>query len=196
MMESYAAFYGVDNDNKVKKLAYSKLQAASRDTGKLQGAMTSVPAAMQNDPNFKQASKKFFQNEVSDTASQYNINAGKFFDGGAQGKITAENTVGDKFQGVQDRIVPGNMDGERYNKDNAAFFGEDAELRSQGSAYQANQAVFFGGEKKTGGFKITANAGVTQNGPAVNTNSGVYRKDAAAFYGNDKFEVESQGTQF
>lgn len=60
MMESYAAFYGVDNDNKVKKLAYSKLQAASRDTGKLQGAMTSVPAAMQNDPNFKQASKKFF----------------------------------------------------------------------------------------------------------------------------------------
>lgn len=88
------------------------------------------------------------------------------------------------------------MEGERYQRDNAAFFGEDIEVRSQGSAYQANAAVFFGGEKPSGGFKINAKAGVTQNGAAVNTKSGVYRKDAAAFYGDDKFEVESQGTQF
>ena len=106
------------------------------------------------------------------------------------------NTIGANFQGVQDRIVPANMEGERYQRDNAAFFGEDAEVRSQGSAFQANQAVFFGGEKPKGGFKITATGGNTQTGPAVNTKSGVYRRDAAAFYGDDKFEVESQGTQF
>ena len=86
------------------------------------------------------------------------------------------------------------MEGERFQKDNAAFFGEDVEVRSQGSAYQANAAVFFGGEKPNAGFKITATAGNQATGPVVNTKSGVYKKDAAAFFGDDKFEVESQGT--
>ena len=40
------------------------------------------------------------------------------------------------------------------------------------------------------------NAGAAQTGAQVNTKSGIYRKDAAAFYGDDKFEVESLGTQF
>lgn len=88
------------------------------------------------------------------------------------------------------------MEGERFQRDNAAFFGEDVEVRSQGSAFQANKAVFFGGEKPQAGFKIAAKAGTTQTGPNVNTKSGIYRKDAAAFFGDDKFEVESQGTQF
>ena len=93
--------------------------------------------------------------------------------------------------------MPANMEGERFQKDNAAFFGEEAKVRSQGSAFQANQAVFFGGERPTGGFKITATAGAGQSsGPAVNTKSGVFKKNQAAFYGDDKFEVESQGTQF
>ena len=52
---------------------------------------------MRNDPSFKLAQKRFFQNDVSDTASQYNAAANKFFDGGAQGKLNAENTIGDKF---------------------------------------------------------------------------------------------------
>lgn len=127
---------------------------------------------------------------MSDTASQYQAAANKFFDGGNQGKINPANTIGDKFQKIQDHIVPGNMEGERYQKDQAAFFGEEAEVRSQGSAFQANQAVFFGGERPTAGFKITATAGANQ-GPTVNTKSGVFKKDAAAFYGDDKFEVES-----
>ena len=42
------------------------------------------------------------------------MNAGKFFDGGAQGKLNPGNTVGNNFQAVQDRIVPANMEGERY----------------------------------------------------------------------------------
>ena len=88
------------------------------------------------------------------------------------------------------------MDGERFKRDTANFYGEDAEARSTGSHFKANQATFFGGDKPKQGFKITANAGGTASGAQVNTKSGMYRKDAAAFYGDDKFEVESQGTQF
>ena len=50
------------------------------------------------------------------------------------------------------------MEGERYRGDQARFFGEDAEVRSTGSAFAANQAVFFGGEKPKGGVKIQAAA--------------------------------------
>ena len=35
-----------------------------------------------------------------------------------------------------------------------------------------------------------------QTSVQANTKGGMYRKDAAAFYGDEKFEVESQGTQF
>ena len=94
---------------------------------------------------------------------------------------------------MQDRIVPANMEGERYRGDQARFFGEEAEVRSTGSAFMANQAVFFGGDKPKGGVKIQA-AAQTQTGAQVNQKSGLYKRDAAAFYGDDKFEVESQGT--
>ncbi len=50
-------------------------------------------------------------------------------------------------------------------------------------------------DKGQTGFKIQAKT-QTQAGPTVNAKSGLYRKDAAAFHGDDKFEVESQGTQF
>lgn len=120
----------------------------------------------------------------------------KFFDNGNGGKVNVQDTIGDKFQGVQNRIVPANMEGERFQRDQAKFFGEDAETRSQGSVYQANTAAFYGTDKAATGFKIQASQGVTQTGPAVNTKSGMFKKDAAAFYGHDKFEVESQGTQF
>ena len=85
------------------------------------------------------------------------------------------------------------MEGELYRGDQAKFFGEDAEVRSTGSAFQANQAVFFGGEKPKVGIKIQA-AAATHTGAQVNTKSGMYKKNAAAFYGDDRFEVESQGT--
>lgn len=116
--------------------------------------MQAVANDAKNDPAFKHSMKRFFQNEVSDTASQYNAAANKFFDGGHQGKVTAENTIGGKFTGVQDRIVPNKMDGERYQVDLARFHGEEAEVRSQGSVFQANKQVFFTGEKPMPGFKI------------------------------------------
>ena len=155
--------------------------------------MQGVSQEMRNDPQFKQAQKRFFQNDVSDTASQFNAAQAKFFDGGANGRLNAANTVGDKFQNVQDCIVPAN--GQRYNNDKAAFFGADADARSTGSAFMANTAAFYGQEKPKPGFSIKAGAAAPQTSN-VNAKSGVFRKDAAAFYGDDKFEVESQGTQF
>ena len=86
------------------------------------------------------------------------------------------------------------MDGERYQKDNANFHGEEAEVRSTGSVFHANKAAFFVGDKPRGGFKITATIGLAQTGPTVDIKSGVYRKNAAAFYDDEKFEIESQGT--
>ena len=72
MMNSYKAFYGVDDsDNKVSKLSYNKLYQASRQPGGTTDPMATVPKDMRQDPGFKQAQKRFFQNEVSDTASQY-----------------------------------------------------------------------------------------------------------------------------
>ena len=153
---------------------------------------------MRQDAAFKQAQKRFFQNEVSDTASQYNLNAGKFFDNGsaAGGKPDPAKTLGATFQGVQDRVVPANMDGDRFKRDTAAFVGDDYEARSTGSVFQANKAAFFGEEKPKAGFKIAATKGVSGQQANINTKSGLYKKDEANFYGADKFEVESQGTQF
>jgi len=41
-----------------------------------------------------------------------------------------------------------------------------------------------------------ATAGAAQRGPTVNAKSGAFRKDAAAFFGDEKYEVSSQGTAF
>ena len=122
--------------------------------------MQNVPSNMREDPAFKQAQKRFFQNEVSDTASQYNLNASKFFDNGNQAKPNPANTIGEKFQGVQDRIVPANANGEHYKRDQAKFTGDDFEARSTGSIFQANKAAFYGEDKPQPGFKIAATGGV------------------------------------
>ena len=90
--------------------------------------------------------------------------------------------------------MPANMEGDRYQRDTAKFFGEEQAARSTGSVFNANKAAFYGEEKAQTGFKIQA-AAQTQAGPAVNTKSGTYKKDAAAFYG-DKWEASSQGTNF
>lgn len=97
MMESYAAFYGVDGDPKVSKLSYNKLYQASRERGGSKDPLDKVDKTVRDDPAFKQAQKRFFQNEVSDTASQYNAAAAKFYDGGETGKLNPGNTIGQKF---------------------------------------------------------------------------------------------------
>ena len=86
------------------------------------------------------------------------------------------------------------MEGDRYQRDTAKFFGQEQDARSTGSVFHANKAAFFGEEKKTG-FQIAAPA-QTQAGPTVNTKSGVFKKDTAGFYGADKWEASSQGTNF
>ncbi len=158
MMESYAAFYGAEDDPKVSKLSYNKLYQASRERNTSKDPLQKVDQTVREDPAFKQAQKRFFQNEVSDTASQYNAAAAKFYDGGASGKLNPGNTIGNKFQGVQDQIVPANMEGERYKVDQAKFYGDEAEVRSQGSVFQANKQAFYGQDKGTTGFKIQAKA--------------------------------------
>ena len=60
MMESYAKFYGADEDPKVNKLSYNKLYQASRDRGGSKDPMKGVPTTVKEDPNFKQAQKRFF----------------------------------------------------------------------------------------------------------------------------------------
>ena len=109
--------------------------------------MQTVAKETREDPAFKQNQKRFFQNEVSDTSSQFNAAQAKFFDGGNTGKVNPANTIGDKFKNVQNRIVPTNMDGERFKRDQAVFFGEEAEIRSTGSAFMANKQAFYGQEK-------------------------------------------------
>ena len=195
MIESYANFYGVDDDPKVNKLSYNKLYQASREKGGIQDPLKNVSSQVKNDPDFAHAQKKFFQGDVSDTASQYQKATQKFFDSGVEGRVDPGQTLGNKFTNVQDRIEPANMNGERYKNDTARFFGEAAETKSQGSAFEANKAAFYTGERQAVGFKVKPTAGVTA-GVAVNQKSGLYKKDAAAFYGDDKFEIESQGTQF
>ncbi len=97
MMESYAAFYGAEDDPKVSKLSYNKLYQASRERNTSKDPLQKVDQTVREDPAFKQAQKRFFQNEVSDTASQYNAAAAKFYDGGASGKLNPGNTIGNKF---------------------------------------------------------------------------------------------------
>ena len=60
MMESYAKFYGCEDDAKVAKLSYTKLQQASREQGKPKDAMANIPQNMRQDPTFKTAQMKFF----------------------------------------------------------------------------------------------------------------------------------------
>ena len=94
---------------------------------------------------------------------------------------------------MQQGIVP--TDGDRFKRDKAVFFGDEADpaRSTSGSIFKANQAAFYGEDKPKTTFKIEASKGA-QKASNVNVKSGVFRKDAAGFFGDDKFEVESQGT--
>ena len=69
MVDSYAAFYGCEDDKKVSKLTYNKLYQASRERKPVADPSKNVPKDMLNDPAFKHSQKVFFQEKVSDTAS-------------------------------------------------------------------------------------------------------------------------------
>lgn len=160
MIESYAKFYGVEDDPKVSKLSYTKLQQASRDRSNSVDPAKKIPNDMLKDPAFKQAQKRFFQDHVSDTSSQYNLATAKFFGAGPgkAEKIEPSKTLGNSFQNVQSRVVPTNMNGERFQNDTSKFFGNDAEVKSQGSIFEQNKNAFFG-QSNPKGFKIEGGNG-------------------------------------
>lgn len=60
------------------------------------------------------------------------------------------------------------MEGENFKRDAAHFYGEASEVRSQGSAFEANKAAFFAGERPNAGFKVKATGGITGKDVAVN----------------------------
>lgn len=92
-----------------------------------------------------------------------------------------------------------------YNANTAKFFGaNDATKTNVGGKFGAVQAKINPDAEK---FKMSAAAfageayqpPVIRESPRkepVNTNTGLYKKDAKKFYGVDKAETESQGSQF
>ena len=98
--------------------------------------MKGVPAHLQKDAQFKNAQKRFFQGDVSETSSQYGRATAAFFDNGGQKMSDPAAAMGNKFTSIQNNIVPANMEGERFKNDTSKFFvGDDAEIRSTGSVF-------------------------------------------------------------
>ena len=98
---------------------------------------------------------------------------------------------GDLFKAVQDSVCfsTTKLAAENHHLDNNA-------------RYQMDKAVFFGDDKpKNEVVGLGARAKTTKPCERnINNNlmkqSGLYRKDRAAFFDDQKFEVSSQGTQF
>ena len=111
---------------------------------------------MKNDSKFAKDSKVFFGGDVEDSKSAYGRAANAFYDQGSTSgaRMDPQKTLGGKFENVQDRIVPANMNSELYKRDQAGFVGEEMELRSTGSVYQNNLKRFHGVDTETAKFKI------------------------------------------
>ncbi len=75
--EDYAKFYGI-NDRDAQKIDFNKLYQASKESRGISQPVN-IPSEIKNHPDFKKNQKKFFGLEVSDTQSEYNRNAAKFF---------------------------------------------------------------------------------------------------------------------
>lgn len=191
--QDYGVFFGVE-ERDAAKLDYNKLYQASREVPKGQGQ--GVMAAQMKDSKFAKDSKVFFGGDADDSKSAYGRAANAFYDQGAgAARMDPQKTLGGKFENVQDRIVPGNMQSELYKRDQADFVGEQMELRSTGSVYQNNLKRFHGLDTETAKFKIESKPMVEKK-MSVNDKSGTYKKDQANFHGQDRAETESQGTHF
>jgi hypothetical protein len=82
-------------------------------------------AAQMKDSKFAKDSKVFFGGDADDSKSAYGRAANAFYDQGAgAARMDPQKTLGGKFENVQDRIVPGNMQSELYKRDQADFVGE------------------------------------------------------------------------
>ena len=87
------------------------------------------------------------------------------------------------------------MSSELYNRNQGNFVGEEIEIKSNGSIFNNNLKRFHGLDTETAKFKIDAKPSAQQQ-TTVNMKSSLYKKDEAAFHGTDKFEKESQNTEF
>lgn len=186
-------FFGLD-PKETAKLDYNKLYQASRESNGKRLHPDQIPAEVKAHPEFKQNMKKFYGVEQSETQSNYNNAANRFYDvTDHKERLNPKNTINEKFQNVQDNVEI-NKGSEQYKRNNAAFHGQDFEVKSQGSVFQKNLHAFHGHEMKQD-YRI-APAAQTQSALQVNTNSGHYKKDAAAFYNTKHCESESQGSVF
>ena len=87
------------------------------------------------------------------------------------------------------------MGSELYNRNQGNFIGEEIEVKSNGSIWKNNLQRFHGLDTETAKFKIGAQPSA-QHQSTVNMKSSLYKKDEAAFHGTDKYEKESQNTEF
>lgn len=73
-----------------------------------------IPAEVKAHPEFKQNMKKFYGLEQSDTQSNYNNAANRFYDAtDHRDRLNPKNTIGERFQNVQDNVEI-NKNGEQY----------------------------------------------------------------------------------
>ncbi|CDW78556.1 UNKNOWN [Stylonychia lemnae] len=197
--EDYIKFYGVD-ERQAQKLDFNKLYQASKEgRGITQPVL--LPSEVKGHPDFNKNHRKFYGIDNADTKSEFNRNAAKFYGDDpnrTQPKlVNTNNTIGDKFLNVQTNIEV-NPSSEHYQKNAAVFYGDQYEVKSQGSIYQKNKANFFGTDYNKNDSKLLPAKQTNQNqGPQVNVTSGHFKKDAGKFYGMDHVsETESQGSVF
>ena len=117
--EDYVKFYGLD-EKQATKLDFNKLYQASRERGLTQPV--NIPDEIKKHPDFKKNTKMFYGLQQSDTQSEWDRNANKFFAGNSE-------QVGNKFMNVQTNVEV-NKESEIYKKNAAKFYGEDIELAS------------------------------------------------------------------
>jgi hypothetical protein len=126
--EDYAKFYGIDSKT-AQKMDFNKLYQASRDSRGMSVPLN-IPSEIKNHPTFSKNTKLFYGEQVSDTKSEYDRNAVKFF-GDSQGKAA---TLGDGFMKVQTSVEV-NKNSELYKRNTAQFFGDKFETQSNGSHF-------------------------------------------------------------
>jgi hypothetical protein len=78
---------------------FNKLYAAARETRGMT-VPSNIPSEIKNSPTFKKNTKLFYGEQVSDTKSEYDRNAVKFF-GDSNTKAA---TLGDSFMKVQTNV--------------------------------------------------------------------------------------------
>jgi len=81
-----------------------------------------------------------------------------------------------------------------YKRNTHNFFGEQYEVRSQGSIYDHNKNHFYGVEEQPNTRIVLQKK--NEEVKEINKKSGLYKKDQAKFFGVDYSDTQSQGSVF